>query len=353
MRKLTKRIDDTLFNESLRRAIMHGRMLHGDRSGGRIGRTVRALRRERTLSEEEFLYTTEVPRFVGGTTGRSGTKWLITLLSRHLGGDPVVIGEHGAFVMGILRNAPYEYYQHGGNEKGRESYVEYFLQLVRTWLFRRRTVYTGGIKGLVRYIPRRAIDLAGEALKRDLPQLHTLPEIEKRFGDFYLHLHNYHAAVIHGAPAEWVNKEPPYGRHADQLVSMVPNARLVVLAREGRASALSIYKRGWMNSIRGCMERWKEFTEMTLDAIDRAPPGPIKLVKYEDMVLEFEKTLSEVFSHFQLPTELAARIASSDDERTRPRTESLERWKAEIPKEDLDWFDRECGDLMQRLGYRG
>jgi hypothetical protein len=274
-------------------------------------------------------------------------------MERELGGDPVVIGEHGMFVLSLFREAPYEYYQLGttGAAQKREHYLDYFLTQVRRYAFRRRRLYGSGIKGMIRYVPRRAIDRAGEWLREELRSVSAFPEIKRCFGDFYLALHNYHAAVIRGASAGWVNKEPPYGRHADTLLGMVPHARLVVMARDGRASALSMYKRGWTSTLRGAMERWREFAERTVEAVERCPENAVLIVHYEDMVREFEQTLKKVFRHFEIPLDVVDRILSSGYAESLPRNDSLERWKDEIDTHELNWFEEHCRPIMKRLGY--
>lgn len=353
MNESIKKIDNALFKQTLRRGIIHGRVLKNANSTGKIGRTLEAIKRERTLPDDSFLYRTPVPRFVGGTTGRSGTKWLIRTMERELDANPVVIGEHGMFVLSLFRSAPYEFYQFGGADaaRRRDGYLDYFLDQVRTYAFRRTKVYGSGLTGLVRYLPLAAIDRAGEKLRRDVSGVEDFPAIQRAFGDFYLALHNFHAAVIHGGPAEWVNKEPPYGRHADELCAMIPNARLVIMARDGRASALSMYKRGWMSSVRGCMERWRDFAGKTVAAIDRCPVENVLVVKYEDMVTDYRTTLGRVFTHFQIPAEKVDQIIDRGADASLPRPESLDRWKNEVTAEDLAWFEQHCADTMRALGY--
>ena len=171
------------------------------------------------------------------------------------------------------------------------------------------------------------------------------------FGAFYLRLLNYHAAVMFGSAHPWVSKEPPYGRHAGDLFAMVPNARLVVMARDGREIALSMYKRGWTETIRGSMQRWATFAEMTLNAMDGIPRERARLFRYDDIVTNFEEEIAALFSHLELPAPDAAAILSSGNKNLIPRRSSLGAWKSEISTEDLDWFDREYGSIMERLGY--
>ena len=303
---------------------------------------------------DEVLFTPSPPRFIGGTTGRSGTRWLVRLLKAQFRSDPVVIDEVGVFVMALLREAPYEYYQLGTDDAAwrREAYLDYFLRQMKSYAFQRRRMYGYGMRGLSDYAPRRAIVMAGRALKENLAGHVDLDEISRAFGDFYVHLINYHAAIVHGGASSWVSKEPPYGRHADELLRMVPDGKLVVLLRDGRASALSMYKRRWMDSVRACMERWAAFAEMTLDAIERSPSDHVLLVRYEDLVRDFESKLSLVHGFLELPSPRFEILHEGGDASLRPQPQSLERWKDEISGEDIAWFDKRCGRLMERLGYR-
>jgi hypothetical protein len=261
--------------------------------------------------------------------------------------------EVGVFVLALFREAPYEYFQFGTDDAAdrRDAYLRHFLRQMASYGFRRRRMYGGGMRGLVEYVPQRAIELAGEALRRDLTGVEDYEDVQRRFGQFYLHLLNYHAAVIRGGRSGWISKEPPYGRHADQLLAMVPNGRLVVLARDGRASALSMYRRRWMSSVRGCMERWGVFAEMTLRSLERAPREPVLFVRYEDLVRDFEAQLTRIHRFFELPEPDFGAIYRSAEADLIPNPQSLDRWKDTVENDDLRWFDRQYGELMERLGY--
>jgi hypothetical protein len=353
VKSLFKAIDDRLFAQVYRRTKINARRLARVDGAGRARRQLVALKRERSVRADGFLYSPEVPRFIGGTTGRSGTRWLVRLLKEQFVSRPVVMDEIGVFVLAALREAPYEYYQFGADDAAerRAAYLDYFLRQMRTYAFRRRRIYGAGMRGLIEYVPGRAIHMAGEALAADLPGLGSFEEITRRFGDFYQHLLNYHAALIHGAPSGWISKEPPYGRHADELLALVPNGRLVVLARDGRASALSMYRRRWMDSVRGCMERWGTFAEMTLRALEKAPADQVLLLRYEDMVRDFETNLSRIHKFFELPAPAFDRIYAAPPEAGLvPNPESLDRWKSAVDPSDVRWFAERYGETMERLG---
>lgn len=353
--KAVERFDHDYLDGTLRRQARNAERMHAVQStvGMGVGRRILiAGRRERRLSSADFLRPPHPARFIGGTTGRSGTTWLVRLLKAQFRSQPVVVDEIGVFVLSLMRHAPYEYYQLGtdGSVDRRHRYLDYFLNQVHAYAFKRRSMYGGGMRGLIDYIPRRAIDLAGDALKRDLPELSDLRSVTERFGAFYTHLINYHAAVVHGGFSDWINKEPPYGRHADELLAMVPTAKLVVMARDGRPTALSMYKRRWMRSVRACMDRWGEFAGMTLRAIRNAPSDRVLLVPYGEMVHEFESTVDQIHRFLELPAPDFDRLYREDRGRLRPEPESLDRWKQEIDIADIDYFDDTYGELMTALG---
>jgi hypothetical protein len=353
MKSAVKFLDDRVFDQAYRRTKINARRLAGVDGQSSMARQFLAWSRERSISPSEFIYRTPEPRFIGGTTGRSGTRWLVRLLKQQFTSKPVVMDEIGVFVLSSLREAAYEYYQFGTDNAAqlRGAYLNYFLRQVRTYAFRRRNVYGAGMRGLIEYIPQRAIKMAGAALAKDLPGLNTFDDIRERFGQFYLHLLNYHAAIIHDGQSGWISKEPPYGRHADELLAMVPHGKLVILARDGRASALSMYRRGWGKSVRDCMRRWGEFARMTLAALERVGQADprVLVLTYEDMVTDFDTELRKIHDFFALSDPDFNVLAR--DATLKPRPESIDRWKDEIDADDLRWFDSQFGDTMAQLGY--
>jgi len=352
MKKLVKTIDDTLFNEAFRRAWVNGKQIRNRRFSGALGRSFEALRRERSVPLTSVAEGPDVPRFIGGVSGRSGTTWLTRLVTDQSKRTHAAIGEQGLFVLSMLRSAPYEYYQFGGVQSGRKQYLRYFYDQIRRYGYKRRKIYGSGLKGPMRYIPMRAIDMSYSLLEEELTPEHSLPEVEQAFGRFYLRLMNYYSYVLFGVQTGWVSKEPPYGRHAYELFRMMPSAKLVIMVRDGREVALSMYKRKWMDSVRDCMKRWAEFTEMTMDEIDRAPENGVMLVRYEDLITNFSHTLRSIFDFLQLPEPDPEAILSSPDSKLKPFSSSIKKWEKEISSEDIAWFDENCGHINSRIGYR-
>jgi hypothetical protein len=308
------------------------------------GSIARGLWRERTIRQDAFIKPYERPLFIAGSTGRSGTTWLMDLLGRELKGNHVVIREVGLFDLAQFRGAPYEYFQYA-NLPSRAVYRRYFREFVleRAYFIRRKL--DGTMLGLCDLLPRRAVKAALDRLDQRLEDVRSLEDIEQCFGQFYIWLFNCHAELVEpGRP--WISKEPPYGRHADQLLRMMPDARVVILVRDGRDVAASMFSHGWHATLRDAMDRWRHFTFMTAAAVDRCPPESVLLVRYADLIHDFERQIASICSFLDIP--LAETPRPGDP--LRPSAASVGRWKATTSDADRDYFARTCGELMDRFG---
>lgn len=342
--------DAVMAGGSLRRAVRNyaGEDPERRRGGsvplGAAGTVLRGLWRERTIRPETFILPARRPGFIAGTTGRSGTTWLADLLRRELSRTHVVIREIGLFDLAQFRGAPYEYFQYA-HLPTRVVYRRYFrhFMLERAYFIRRKI--DGTMLGVCDLVPRRALRLALDALDERLEGVRSLEDIEGCFGQFYAWLFNCHAELIHrGHP--WISKEPPYGRNADQLLRMIPDAHLVVLVRDGRDVASSMYAHGWNATLRDAMDRWRHFTRMTAEAIERCPPDSVLVVRYANLVHEFDREIGRIAAFLGLP----AAISLAPDDPLRPSAASLGRWRSSTSEEDREYFERTCGDLMERFG---
>lgn len=307
----------------------------------------------RIIRESDFIIPKNSNRFIGGITGRSGTTWLMQLLADLLFDEYFVIGEHGTFALSQFRNAGYEYYQvTPGNARNRKSYLNFFYEFVMTKAYDRHQIYGEGLNGLRSIVPKIAIQMAFDALERELEHAWTLQECNVSLGNFYCRLLNYHV-LQNGGTVNWISKEPPYGRHLKDLYSMCPDGRVVIMVRDGRDVALSIAKRGWCNGdIIHSINRWKDFAQMMLDSLDNVPNNNYLLIRYEDLTLQFKEKVQEILSFYGIDT--TSRIAdliNSDNYEYAPLANNFGKWKDELSEDARAHFKKTCGVLMERLGY--
>jgi hypothetical protein len=179
----------------------------------------------------------------------------------------------------------------------------------------------------------------------------------------------------------WGDKTPPYLRCMPAIARLLPEARFVHLIRDGRDAALS--SRGlWFglgDDPRAAARAWvAQIVQARNDA--RLLPHYLE-VRYEDLVLDPEATLTRICGFLDLPFDAAmldyhrtagARLAEvvtpfgrgdaadlspqafvAIHERTQqpPDAGRVARWRRELPAADLKRFERIAGKLLRSLGY--
>lgn len=314
------------------------------------GRASRALR-ARSLTEADVAPPTNSDLYIGGLTGRSGTSWLRDVLEELLGPEHHAIPELGFFGFPRFRNAGFDVY--APQRPARAAFLEEFGTFVARGSGRRAR-YGAGPAGIRAALPRRTIRMALDLLEREALEARTLEECHHCFGRFYGRLLNAYA-LLHGGTPRWISKEPPYAKFADFLYLLIPEARLVVLVRDGRDTALSMARKGWEDGeIRACIDRWRALSEVALEAMARVPDRDLLPIRYEDMVADLEGEVERVLRFFGMERagELARRVREEGFPH-RPHGDSVGKWRDALPDAEVRYFEETCGPLMSRLGYPG
>jgi len=306
------------------------------------------------IKKEDFILNKSSNLFVSGTSGRSGTTWLMHLLEDLFKDQNYIsIGETGFFVLNQFRKAAYEFYQPTpGDELNRKKYWEFFNHFVLKWGYKKQKIYGQGLKGLKLIIPKRAIKIASRHLYDEIKNTATLKECLISFGKFYSNLLNFHSLLYHNT-TKWFSKEPGYGPYAEDLYNLIPTSINLVLVRDGRDVALSMAKRGWCNSdLIRCMNRWNDFTRLALEAKEKVPKNNYLLIRYEDLVNNFEEEVEKIVRFYQLEftTDIENKI-KDENYKFKPKEMNFGKWKKEYTKKEKTYFEDLCGDLLSKLGY--
>jgi hypothetical protein len=299
--------------------------------------------REFTLRPEDFIYEQEIPRFIGSLTGRSGTTWLERIFRHSFIDQMEMIGERHFFWLSTFRSAPTGLLAVETSE--REAALTKFCHEVLTYAHRTR-LENGHITygGLARLLPRRGLRIALDRLSNAIMQGSDIDKLYEHLGRFYQWLFNYWSATASGQRKPWISKEPAYGPDCELLLKLVPNAKLLVLARDGRDVALSMKQAGWVSNSREGMVAWKESAEKTVHGLSTLPKTSWHLVRYEDLTRDFDSQIHEIIKFFGLEV-------PQSEITPRPRPEGVGQWKGVLTAGDQDFFTVECGPLMERLGY--
>jgi protein-tyrosine sulfotransferase len=177
--------------------------------------------------------------------------------------------------------------------------------------------------------------------------------------------------VKHGKPAERLcNKDPFTLKSTKYLIELFPNARFILMTRDGRATAHSIISRqvtisGFdITSYRDVITKWSRAIQQMYDQCMEVGPKYCIQVKYEDLVLHPRPTLKKILEFADLEwTEnvmehqkhmehisLSA-VEKSTDQVIKPLyTDSLNSWVGHIPA-DVEDDMAKIAPMLKTLGY--
>ncbi|MHA1828780.1 MAG: sulfotransferase, partial [Candidatus Heimdallarchaeaceae archaeon] len=134
---------------------------------------------------------------------------------------------------------------------------------------------------------------------------------------------------------------------------LIPTSKNLVLVRDGRDVALSMMKRGWCDGdLIRCINRWNDFTRLALNAKEKVPKENYLMVRYEDLLQDFQTKTENIINFFNLQITRKIREKLTDKSyKLKPKEMNFGKWKKEFSKEEKTYFSDLCGDLMEKLGY--
>jgi Sulfotransferase family len=171
-------------------------------------------------------------------------------------------------------------------------------------------------------------------------------------------------AARHGKP-RWGDKTPHYVHHVDQLLTVWPRARFVVLVRDGRDVALSLRRMPFGPNNAWAAAQWWARGVRAGERAQREHPDAVLTLRYEDLARAPEREVLRVCEHLGLTytAEMLA-IERADRSKIVPEqaswfptlfdginTRAVERWQREMPRRDQRVFAAFAGPELARLGY--
>ncbi|KAG8189039.1 hypothetical protein JTE90_025477 [Oedothorax gibbosus] len=180
--------------------------------------------------------------------------------------------------------------------------------------------------------------------------------------------------VRHGKPAKRLcNKDPFSLRSSVYLHSLFPNAKFILMLRDGRAVVHSMITRKVtisnlnLNDTRQCLRRWNVAVQSMYSQCRLLGPSVCLSVHYERLVLHPEPTMRSILEFLELPwnssvlhhEELIGKdggvslsiLERSTDQVIKPiNTEALTRWVGHFP-DDVILDMNSLAPMLATLGY--
>jgi len=104
----------------------------------------------------------------------------------------------------------------------------------------------------------------------------------------------------------WGEKTPNNLRYTRYIRDYFPDARFVLVVRDGRASVLSRLKHpNWRRNLLACARHWADDAAVMLRLIDELDAATLHVLRFEDLLREPERTIREMCVFLDEPYEEA------------------------------------------------
>lgn len=163
----------------------------------------------------------------------------------------------------------------------------------------------------------------------------------------------------------WGDKTPAYIGHVDRLASIWPDARFVVLVRDGRDVALSVMGVPFgPNNAWAAARSWATAIRQGRD-VARRYPGRVLEVRYEDLVASPEIEVRAIcdflalrYSPDMLAIEQTDRSKVVEDQAgwftnvwSGITTAAVGKWRTDLTPRQVEMFESVAGNELRALGY--
>jgi hypothetical protein len=186
-------------------------------------------------------------------------------------------------------------------------------------------------------------------------------ELDARLREFYSGMFERFAAEQ--GKSRWGDKTPWHAWHLRELAALFPDAVFIATVRHPGAVAASVserFRHGWPGAVSHWVDTTTEQVQRAAELGDR-----LLLVRYEDLVLDPEPTLREIFDWLGEPW--SDRLLEHDKvhaERGTPQrvegatrsdrpivSDRIAAWSEDRPAEQLDLLRAKAGGLATLYGY--
>jgi hypothetical protein len=171
-------------------------------------------------------------------------------------------------------------------------------------------------------------------------------------------------AAKHGKP-RWADKTPHYVHHVDHLLELWPQARFVVLVRDGRDVAVSLRAMPFGPNNAWAAAPWWARGIRAGERAQAAHPDAVRTVRYEDLAARPRELVPEIcafvgvrYSDDMLALEAADRSRIVRDQASwfptifdGINTTAVGRWRRDMSVRDQQVFGARAGEELARLGY--
>ncbi len=180
---------------------------------------------------------------------------------------------------------------------------------------------------------------------------------------------NEYAAQMNGAKI-WGQKTPRFVLYMDLFNSKFKNIKWILIYRDPRAVSASMLKSKLHTySLSKACKRWKKDNKPIIDILQSNQAyDNILLIKYEDLILDFDQSLEKIFNYLEIDSISRNEILSRKDisnyiiegskykvttirDGLKPNIKNIDSWKGFLTEKQVDYIEDLCSYEMEILGY--
>jgi hypothetical protein len=156
----------------------------------------------------------------------------------------------------------------------------------------------------------------------------------------------------HGA-SSWVDTDPPNAMNAHRILRLLPDAKVVHVVRDGRDASASVVTMPWgPNDPMKALEWWRYRMLRSHSGISKAPAERVKTINLEALVVHSRaETYRDLLAFLEI--EDAPSMRTFFDQVMKAENGHAQRWKREIPPEELGLFTQRYEEIWHELNERG
>lgn len=157
----------------------------------------------------------------------------------------------------------------------------------------------------------------------------------------------------------WGDKAPPFLNRIDELRLYFPTAKIIHLVRDPRPNAKSLRDRQYQH-LELAANYWCELNQSGLGAGLLLDDSAYLLLRYEDLLSAPEAALKRVcdFLDINYDPEMISKLATATNTnlpgayvKKQLDTGKISSWKTHLPEREVEKIEKQCGRLMDHLGY--
>lgn len=156
----------------------------------------------------------------------------------------------------------------------------------------------------------------------------------------------------------WGDKSPNLQHYINDLMLLIPEAKILHIVRDGRANAYSMSSRSYKNLELSAQE-WVDGNIFGLVNQNILGNKNYKILLYENLLIDPERELKSVCDFLEIPYS-ATMLDLSDNKIAEEKryvksffdTSKIDNWKQQISQKDLKKVESIQGTLLEKLDYK-